>query len=329
MGVVAVAGGSGDVGRTIVDQLLLADKHTVVILSRKLPATLQDNGPVFLAVNYSEVEETAKALEGKKVDTVISALSSDGPGHQAELDLIAAADKSSTTQRFIPSEFAGFMPPRSAIFPLQGLSPSTFLLTNSSGTSEMEMITALMGGAIEALKKTGLKFTRFANGMFMDYFGQPNIPTHLRPFVWAIDIGSRRAVVPGTGNGVLSLTYSKDVALFIDRLLDETEWPEFSIVSGDDITFNEIVAIAERITGDKFNVAYDSLDMLKEGKATLVSEDDASYGGIDPVAMAATMGVMAAGGQLELPKEGRLNDRFPDIRPMSVEELVTKAWSQN
>ncbi|KAH8654236.1 hypothetical protein BGZ61DRAFT_373790 [Ilyonectria robusta] len=286
MGVLAVAGGTGDVGRTIVDQLIISGKHKVVVLCRKVSAAPNPDGPECLAVNYDEIEETAKALQSYSVDTIISAVNADGPGHQAQLNLIAAAEKSSTVKRFIPSEYAGY-----------------------------------------ALEKSGLKYTRFAIGVFMDYFGQPYIPSHLRPFKWALDIESRRAAIPGTGNEVLSMTYSKDVARFVDRLVDEDEWPEVSIVSGSDTTLNEMVAIAERVTGDKFNVTYDSLEELKAGKATVVSKSDGSYNGIDPVMIAAIVGTSLAEGKAMLPKDGRL--AFPDIQPMSVEELITQAWSKN
>lgn len=63
-----------------------------------------------MAVNYDNIEETAKTLEAHKVDTIISALNIEGPSEQAQLKLIAAADKSQVTKRFIPSEFAGYAP---------------------------------------------------------------------------------------------------------------------------------------------------------------------------------------------------------------------------
>lgn len=180
---------------------------------------------------------------------------------------------------------------------------------------------------VEALEKSGLKYTRFAIGVVMDYFGQPHIPSHLRPFKWALDIESRRAAIPGTGNEVLSMTYSKDVARFVDRLVDEDKWPKVSIVSGSDTTLNDMVAIAERVTGDKFNVTYDSLEELKSGKATVVSKSDGPYNGMDPGMIAAIVGTSLAEGKMMLPKDGRL--AFPDMRPMSVEELITQAWSKN
>lgn len=64
----------------------------------------------FVAIDYDNIEETAKTLEAHQVDTIISCLNIEGPAEQAQLKLIAAADKSQVTRRFIPSEFAGHAP---------------------------------------------------------------------------------------------------------------------------------------------------------------------------------------------------------------------------
>ncbi|KAF6790722.1 NmrA-like family protein [Colletotrichum sojae] len=153
----------------------------------------------------------------------------DGPSEQAQLNLIAAADKSQTTRRFIPGEFAGYAP---------------------AGETDEDEMTGPGLRAVEALAKSGLKFTRVANGMFMDYFGLPNVPSHLRPFNWAVNVPARIADIPGAGNERFSVTYSKDLARFLDRLLDEPEWQEWGIISGADICLNELVALSEKITGE-------------------------------------------------------------------------------
>ncbi|OHW99804.1 NADB-Rossmann family domain-containing protein [Colletotrichum incanum] len=150
------------------------------------------------------------------------------------------------------------------------------LISHSADESEFS---APARQAAERLAKFGLKFTRFANGLFMDLFCQPNIPRHLRRFFWAIDIGKRQAAIPGTGTEVFIMTYSKDVAQFGVRILDENEWLELSIVSGSDATFKEILVIAERVTN--------SLEKLRKGDARRLSEEYTSYGGEGPVAMAA------------------------------------------
>lgn len=103
--------------------------------------------------------------------------------------------------------------------------------------------------AAKVLAESGLTYTRVANGMFMDYLGLPNIESHLRPFNWALNVPARSAAIPGTGNEKFTVTYSKDLARFLDRLVDKAEWPEWSIISGADTSLNELVTLAEKITG--------------------------------------------------------------------------------
>ena len=61
-------------------------------------------GASVIAVDYTDNESIVNALEQNKIDTVISTL---GPkaGEETEMSLIAAADKSTVTKRYIPSSF--------------------------------------------------------------------------------------------------------------------------------------------------------------------------------------------------------------------------------
>lgn len=120
---------------------------------------------------------------------------------------------------------------------------------NCPASAPEDEFTAHILSAVEALKKTNLQYTRFAIGIFMDYFGIPNIPSHLTPFIWGVDVARRRAAIPGSGNDIMAMTYSKDVARFVERLLEDQDWPEYSIVSGSDVTFNQILALAKECTG--------------------------------------------------------------------------------
>jgi nucleoside-diphosphate-sugar epimerase len=45
------------------------------------------------------------------------------------------------------------------------------------------------------------------------------------------------------------MTYSKDAARFIERLLEDGDWPEYSIISGSDTSFTQILALAQEYTG--------------------------------------------------------------------------------
>jgi hypothetical protein len=46
------------------------------------------------------------------------------------------------------------------------------------------------------------------------------------------------------------MTYTYDMAQYMIKALDLDEWPEFSVVVGDQITYNQILAIVENILGE-------------------------------------------------------------------------------
>ena len=103
--------------------------------------------------------------------------------------------------------------------------------------------------AIEVLKQSNLQWTVFLNGIFLDYFGPPGMKSYLKPNVFVIDLANRVAAIPGDGNTPVTWTYSFDLARFVVAALDLEEWPEESRVVGDEVTWNEFVALAEEITG--------------------------------------------------------------------------------
>jgi hypothetical protein len=104
--------------------------------------------------------------------------------------------------------------------------------------------------AIEKLKATPqLQYTRFITGTFMDYFGPPTIPTHLRTISLLLDMEHNRAAVPGDGNIPIVLSHSTTIAAFVAASLDLESWPEASFIIGQRLTPNELVSIAESVKG--------------------------------------------------------------------------------
>tara|TARA_R110002003_G_scaffold45_20_gene3673 strand:- start:41440 stop:41886 length:447 start_codon:yes stop_codon:yes gene_type:complete len=117
--IVAVAGGSGKLGRAIVDELVANGSYKVFVLGREVRHDLQfslypsidvlqasaeksqELGAPILAIDYNDADGLVKTLESNNIDTVVSTL---GPmSADPELALIAAADKSKVTTRYIPS----------------------------------------------------------------------------------------------------------------------------------------------------------------------------------------------------------------------------------
>ncbi|KAF9872126.1 glycoside hydrolase [Colletotrichum karsti] len=304
MVVVAVAGGTGSVGKTIVEQLQLSQKHEVIVLGRKIPSKSSADAPHFVEANYEDVDSLIKLLESHNVDTIINAIILHEGTLQAQLNLIEAADKSKNTRRFIPSEFG--------------------VITTPDLAETEPDFAALRIKSADALKASGLQYTRFVNGFMMDYWGMPNIKTNMAPYAWAVDAANRRAAIPGSGDYTVSLTYSVDLARFIVRSLDSQDWPEWSVLAGSDLTINQLLAATQKVRGD-FHVVYDAEEKLRNNEATLlVGDGNVAREWVD---MTAQFGRFAVDGRFHMPLQNRLNDKYPDIHPMTIERLLREAWT--
>ncbi|GKT67029.1 NmrA-like family protein [Colletotrichum tofieldiae] len=106
MVVVAVAGGTGGLGKTVIEQLLVSGKHEILVFSRKAPAEQTNDGIKFILVDYSNVASLVETLDSNNVETVISTIGlHTEETEKAQLSLIQAAKQSKCTKRFMPSEF--------------------------------------------------------------------------------------------------------------------------------------------------------------------------------------------------------------------------------
>ncbi|KAB8222854.1 hypothetical protein BDV33DRAFT_200992 [Aspergillus novoparasiticus] len=287
MTIIAVAGGTGGVGRTIVETLVQHAKHQVILLTRGVPKSdpLLDKIKQ-VQVGYNDATALARTLDQHEVHTIISAIGivSDETS-QSQLTLINAAAQSSATKRFIPSEYS-------------------FIQTEDLLSIDPSIKYWL--AAAELLKKTTLQFTRIIPGFFMDYWGMPAVRTNLQPFTFGIDIASCQAAIPGDGNDVICMTYTYDMAAFIVRLLDEEDWPEFS---------------------KKFQVVYDSVDKIKEGDVTIPPMPSGTGYSVEELKETTTLvSRLTIAGVFDLPRENRLNARFPDIETTKLKALLEKAW---
>ncbi|KAM0304746.1 hypothetical protein ACHAPM_002858 [Fusarium culmorum] len=230
MKVIAVAGGTGSVGSSIVDGLVEYGKHKVFALSRSERPT---KGAVnYLKVDYSDVDATTKALEEANVNIVICAIAVISPeSNQAQKNLIQAAAQSRPTERFVISSFdALHMKEDVEIAPWWGY---TF-------------------EAIGMLEKTSLVYTRIANGWFLDYYGMPHWKTNLEPWLNVLNMESKWAAIPGDGGVQASFVTSQDMSRFVARLMDADEWDQISAIRGVTLSLDELLQMAEKARGKLF-----------------------------------------------------------------------------
>ena len=247
---VAVAGGTGGIGRTIVEELVLQGKHRVVILSRsvRLTATpiLRSSTPLttnqtttllglesvpVIEADYNAVASMKELLKVHNVEVVVSALALfTEESAQAQMNLIQAAIDSGSVTRFVPSEY--------------GINYS------HPGLLEFHPATKWWLEAADLLRESHLDFTRVIFGWFSDYFGVPHTKSNMKPFKYALDFDSRKAAIPGDGKAPVTFLHSTDVARYIAALLEEeAQWPEISAFASDKLTWNDLVELAEKATG--------------------------------------------------------------------------------
>ncbi|KAL7956542.1 hypothetical protein V8C34DRAFT_315543 [Trichoderma compactum] len=275
MSVVAVAGGTGNVGRTIVETLAQSSKHKVIVLARKAQAVLEDVST--FAVNYTDVDATAKLLKQHNVGAVISAIQvTDDTSSAAEIGLIKAAEQSSTVSRFIASGWRSL-------------------------PSEASPTAAFSRASENALRNTVLERTRFSVGLFLDYYGMPAIKTHLPPMSFAVDMNSKKAALPGTGNEPCAL------------------WEEITYIYGERTSWNEFIKAASEVT-----VSYDPIEKLAKGEVTELpshKEELAKSPFPEPLArqLLAVLGCWVVGGQFDIPVDKTLNKISHQSSPWGFE----------
>ncbi|KAH8880910.1 NAD(P)-binding protein, partial [Thozetella sp. PMI_491] len=308
---VAIAGGTGAVGRNIVEALISQGRHEVIVLTRTAdPTNGKEIGINLISTNYKDVAALTKVLEDNNVHTVISALNMmPNAGGALEQNLIRAADASKSTRRMIPSDY-GF--PQYDEY--KAIIPSV----------------PMKRASIHALETSqDLEWTVFHIGYFMDYFGMPNLPSYLTPLVMLMDMMGDTAAIPGTGDTPVTFTHTSDVGKFVAASLDLKSWDRISTVIGDKVTMNEAVRLAEEAKGTKFKVFYDDLDKLKGGEATELPSQAALYSVLPKElvqAISSAFGVWIDRGDLDLDEETSLNRKLPEVGTVKLKHLLGKAW---
>ncbi|KAG4440174.1 hypothetical protein IFR05_004319 [Cadophora sp. M221] len=310
---VAVAGGSGGVGRAIIDAFKQQTTHDFIILSRKdNPELSAEIGAKIIGIDYTDLASAKKTLEDNEIHTVISAMSVQSQEHSdAQIGLIRAAAASSCVKRFAPSEFG--------------------IPYNETHIAEFPIVGFKLAAIVE-LKKTHLEHTKITNGYFADYFGMPKFKSYMSPIVLVLDIGHKVAAIPGSGNTPVVMTTTADVGKFVVASMGLEKWSETSFVVGDRKSFNDILAIAEKVTGSKFETSYDSVEKMKRGEITELPSHVLVYPFFPKVAlqgMLALFGTWFESGEFDFATSGGvyLNEKFPEIKPTSIEQVIGQGWA--
>ncbi|KAI8716206.1 NAD(P)-bd-dom domain-containing protein [Fusarium sp. LHS14.1] len=308
MPTIAVVGGTGKLGRAIVDALVQDGNNEVLVVSRQKPSPekADELGARVVSADYGNVDSLTSLFESNKVDTVISTVSGTA-SIEPELNLIKAADKSVATKRYIPSIWGvNYTAEVIAYFPL--------------AQTKRDIL--------NALESTTLEHTTVYNGYYLDYWVAPGAKSYFDPMALVIDVANNMAAIPGSGNVPVVFTYSFDIARFVVSLVALPKWAKESYIIGDKITWNEFLGFVEEAKGVQFKVVKDSIDKLKAGQITELPSHEYMYPFFPKPALQglfATFGRMFEEGVFDLKPANTLNDEFPGIKPRKVRELIFEA----
>ncbi|KAL4739049.1 hypothetical protein BDV11DRAFT_205449 [Aspergillus similis] len=300
----AVAGGTGGVGRTIVEALIRSP-HQAFVLSPKVRQRLPPDLTLHCQCQTLTHDPRPR---NPQIHTIICAFSVSGDSlSRSQANLIEAAKLSKETKRFVPSSFA-IQYPREYVVPADIKDYFT---------------------AIETLRQSDLEFTVLYNGIFLDYFISPKtrLKSYMRPNVFVIDIANRVAAIPGDGNAPLTLTYSFDLARFVVQSLDlkDGEWEEESGVVGDETSWNEFVGLAEEILDCKFKVHYDPIEKLENFGITELPGHRVLYEQFPKQRFRWFMSIfelLTVKGGSSIERRGSLNEKFPEVIPVTVRDVL-------
>ncbi|KAH7020775.1 uncharacterized protein B0I36DRAFT_296210 [Microdochium trichocladiopsis] len=315
MVVIAVAGGSGGLGRALVEGIQARGNHEVVVLSRKAnPALEAERGVRFVPIDYSDVEAATRVLEENNIHTIVSALSfMPGNGDNYEDRLALAADASGPTKRFIASNWAlGH--------------PENRIVT----CSDPMPIAAAKDRIVDVLRASKtLEYTEVRTGYFLDYFGMPKVKSYLTPFVIVLDIAHNAAAIPGTGNDRVSFTHTRDVGRYVAALLDVEKWETETTVVAETLTWNEFLALAEEVKGTKFEVTYDGPELYNNGKTGELPTHKQMYPFFPKEmlqGMASAFNLTFVRGIADLSGGVTHNAQLDEIKPWSAKDVLEMAW---
>ena len=292
---VALAGATGSgLGATILSAILETRKHDVVVLSRSPNPSLTAKGVQVRPVSYTDHASLTAALHG--VHTVLSTIGSAGNQNDmrdSQLAVIAAA-KEAGVKRFAPSEFA-----------IKEYQDWDFYAGKIP--------------VLEATKASGMEYTQFTCGIFMNYLGTgtpkegTEVLSGLRPWNFVINTKAGTADLPGDGNTKLTFTRLQDVGTFVAAALDLDKWEEQMGMVGDTMSYNEVVGAIEKVTKRKMLVKENSEDELKK----LIEE-------VEGARFYNQVRLSIAQGKVQV--EPTLNRLAPDVKPWTVEKFLETYW---
>ncbi|KAJ4479950.1 hypothetical protein J3R30DRAFT_3288467 [Lentinula aciculospora] len=311
---IAVAGGTGRVGRHIVEGLLEIKQQyslEIIVLSRSQSPDISyagSNAPV-VTVDYQDLSAMQKVLNDYQIDTVISTLSGITADDfvTPQENLLRAALSVPSFRRFAPSEFAV----NSEQVPSVNLYQMKLPIIRSLRQVKQE-------------RPNSFEYSLFSCGVFMNYLGYGNAKPkghkahgHMPHFPYTFDLSKQSADIPGDGERQIVYTRVEDVGKFVAAATQLETWEEYNEMAGEVLTMNKVLRLCEDVCGTKFKVNYTS-------RENLVANLDPSP---EKIMMNFFVEFLIAivDGDCDVKRPINLN-KLVDVKPVGVRQYLEQWW---
>lgn len=255
---VIIIGAGGNLGPSVLKAFTSSSFNTSV-LSREGSSSTFPSGVKVLRANYDSVDSLKQAFQGQ--DAVISLVGGGALGDQNKLiDAAVAAG----VKRFVPSEFGSNTP--------------------DSKTRAVVPVFEAKLGTVNYLKskEDSISWTSVVTGPFFDW--------GLKVSFLGFNAQNKTATIIDSGNATFSTTNLGTIGESVVKALEKAEATknQYVYVSGFQTSQNEILAAAEKITGEKWTVSKTSAkDLITKGNELLQKGD---FSGLGPLIQAITFG---------------------------------------
>ncbi|KAJ4994313.1 isoflavone reductase family protein [Stagonosporopsis vannaccii] len=288
---VIIIGAGGNLGPSVLKAFLNSSFNTTV-LSREGSSSTFPSGVKVLRANYDSVDSLKQAFQGQ--DAVISLV---GGGALGDQNKLIDASIAAGVKRFIPSEFGSNTP--------------------DSRTRAVVPVFEAKIGTVNYLKSKGdsITWTSIITGPFFDW-------GHKVGFL-GFNAQNKTATIVDSGNATFSATNLGTIGQAVVKSLEHAEATknQFVYISGFQTSQNEILAAAEKITGEKWTVNKTSAkDLIAKGNELLQKGD---FSGLGPLIQALTFGEEQLG---DLKPSGLWNEKL-GLTQDNFEDSIKAAFS--
>ncbi|RDA82873.1 hypothetical protein CP532_0397 [Ophiocordyceps camponoti-leonardi (nom. inval.)] len=250
---VALAG-PGDLSRYICQEFLKAG-HDLVVLSRSHKPQLEQQAGITQFVTDYSLESLKLPLSDCQalISTIADVTAANIDVHRS---LIRACRQSSSCKRFVPAEFGGDIesyPDQPAfIYPIR-----------------QEIRDELMA-------QKDIEWTLVSIGWMADYI-VPSRNRYIKDYgdFCPVNLTGGTIVIPGSGTEKIDLTWARDVAKALAKLVTAPVWEPYTFISGEHTCWNDVASLVRK-RYPEVKVEHQSLYKIVEKLKTTLSSSSSS-----------------------------------------------------